>query len=302
MIDRRNFLTTAATLAAAGRLKGAASGMYLSMNGSLTGGKPPWPDFARLAARVGFGGVDVNLGAAMRDGLDLTRALFAEIKIKASNTNLPVQFAGAEEAFQTGMKKLDEAARFAAGIECPCMLGILPPSSTTPKAEFRKILKERCSAIADTLRQSNVKLSLEFLGPLHFRTRQPYEFIWRMDEALAFAKECGPNVGLTLDVWHWYHAGATKADIVAAGKTRIVHVHLSDCPKMPPEEVRDDHRVLPGEGVIDLMGFLQTLKQIGYEGGISPEPLGRIPKEMPPEEGAKLGLDSALAVMRKAGV
>jgi len=119
---------------------------------------------------------------------------------------------------------------------------------------------------------------------------------------LEFAKECGPNIGLLLDAWHWYHAGAGTADIIAAGKSRIVHVHLSDCPKMPADQVRDNQRVLPGEGVIDLIGFFQALKKIGYEDGVSPEPLGRIPKEMPPEQGARLGLESALAVMRKAGV
>jgi len=246
--------------------------------------------------------VDVNLGAATKEGLDATRALFAEIKIKASNANLPVNFSGAEDVFQSGMAKLADAARFSAGIGCPCLLGILPPSSDTPKPELRKILKERVTSIGEVLGRSNLRLSLEFLGPLHFRTQHKYEFIWRMDEALAFAKECGPHVGLTLDVWHWYHAGATKADIVAAGKARIVHVHLSDALKMPPEEVRDDHRVLPGEGVIDLVGFLQTLKQIGYEGGISPEPIGRIPKDTPPELGAELGLATAQAVMRKAGI
>lgn len=301
MRGRRDFLRAAAALALASPLR-ADGGMYVSLNGSLTGGRPPWPDFARLAARVGFGGVDVNLGGAMKEGLDATRALFAEINIKASNANLPVNFAGTEEIFKSGMARLDDAARFCAGIGCSCLLGILPPSSDTPKAELRPLLKERLSAIGEVLRRSGLRLSLEFLGPLHFRKQHAHEFIWRMDEALAFAKECGPNVGLTLDVWHWYHAGATRADIVAAGKERIVHVHLSDCPKIPPEQVRDDHRLLPGEGVIRLVGFVRTLKQIDYTGGISPEPIGRIPKDTPPEQGAKMGLDATLAVMRKAGV
>jgi len=35
---------------------------------------------------------------------------------------------------------------------------------------------------------------------------------------------------------------------------------------------------------------------------VSPEPLGRIPKEMSAEEGARLGLESARAVLRKAGI
>jgi sugar phosphate isomerase/epimerase len=305
-MNRRDFAKTAAvlgcTLARAPRMPGAAAGMYISMNGSLTGGKPAWPDFARLAARTGFGGVDVNLGAATKEGLEATRALFAEIKIRASNTNLPVQFSRDDPTFQTGIKTLDDAAAFSAAIGCPTMLGILPPASQTPKAELHKILKDRLAAIAEILQRSRVRLALEFLGPLHFRTAQPHEFIWRMDEALEFAKECGPNVGLLLDVWHWYHAGATVSDIAAAGRARIFHVHLSDCVKEPPEQVRDNQRVLPGEGVINLTGFLQALQNIGYQDGISPEPIGRIPKEMAPEEGARLGLAATLAVIRKAGV
>jgi sugar phosphate isomerase/epimerase len=289
-------------LAAATNVRAAGSGMYLSLNSSLTGGKVEWPDFARLAAQVGYGGVDVNLGAARKEGLDATRALFAELKIRASNAGLPVTFARDDATFQRGLEGLEEAARFAAAIDCPRMLGLLPPASQTPKTELRKILKDRITAIGEVLERSDVRLGLEFLGPLHFRTAQPHEFIWRMDEALEFAKECGPNIGLLLDVWHWYHAGATTADILAAGKARIVHVHLSDCPRMPPEQVRDNQRSLPGEGVMPLVEFFQALKKIGYEGGVSPEPIGRIPKEMSPEEGARLGLATGLAIMRKAGV
>ncbi len=301
-VNRREFVKTAAALGCAAQMPGAETGMYVSLNGSLTGGKPGWPEFARLAARTGFGGVDVNLSAAMKEGQDATRTLFDELKIKASNAGLPVPFSRDEEAFQTGLKTLDAAARFSDTIHCPTMLGILPPASQTPKTELRKILKDRLTAVAEILQRSKVRLALEFLGPLHFRTGQPHEFIWRMDEALEFAKDCGPNIGLLLDVWHWYHAGATTADILAAGKARIFHVHLSDCVKLEPEQVRDNQRVLPGEGVINLTGFLQALQKIGYQDGVSPEPLGRIPKEMAPEEGARLGLAATLAVMRKAGV
>jgi sugar phosphate isomerase/epimerase len=304
-MNRRDFVKAAAGAAALGvaiRMPGAATGMYVSLNGSLTGGKVGWPEFARLAASTGFGGVDVNLAAAMQEGLDATRALFGEIKIKPSNVNLPVIFSRDETEYQTSLKKLDDAVAFCAAIQCPAMLGILPPASKTEKAELRKIIKDRLSAISETLLRAKLRLSLEFLGPLHFRTAQPHEFIWRMDEALEFSKECGPNVGLTLDVWHWHHAGATTADILSAGTERIVHVHLSDCPKLPADQVRDNQRVLPGEGVIDLAGFFHALKTIGYHDGVSPEPIGRIPKEMSAEEGARLGLETALAVMRKAGV
>src|SRR4029079_1342282 len=91
-------------------------------------------------------------------------------------------------------------------------------------------------------------------------------------------------------------------DILATDKGRIVHVHISDARPQPPEEVRDNQRVMPGEGSIDLVGFLQALKKIGYTDGVSPEPLGRVPAEMSAEDGAKLALETTLAVMKKAGV
>ena len=158
------------------------------------------------------------------------------------------------------------------------------------------------------LQKSNLRLGMEFLGPLYMRQgpgrdgqpRTP--FIWTLPETVALAKDCGPNMGAVLDVWHWHHSGGTIADILAAGGDRIVHVHISDAKPAPPEDVRDNQRFMPGEGSIDLIGFLQALKKIGYADGVSPEPLGRIPPEMSAEDGAKLGLDTTMAVMKKAGV
>ena len=103
------------------------------------------------------------------------------------------------------------------------------------KGELRKRMKDHVSAISEVLQRSKVRLGLEFLGPLHFRKQSPHEFIWRMNETLEFAKECGPNIGLCLDAWHWHHTGASAADIVAAGKSRIVTIHVSDAKRRLPK-------------------------------------------------------------------
>ena len=302
MKTRREFLISAAALGAAPRLASAApAGMYVSLNSSLTGGKVQWPDFVRLAKKVGYGGVDVNLGAAMKDGIESTHALFAETRLIPSYASLPVAFTRDDETFRKGMSGLPEAAKFLAAMGCRKMVAVLPPASDTPKPEYRKLMKERLGAAGKVLAGSDIRLGLEFLGPMHFRTGKQ-EFIWRMPETLEFAKELGPNIGILLDVWHWHLAGATAADIVSAGKSRIVTVHLSDCKNIPAEEVRDNQRLLPGEGVIDYKSFFGALKKIGYTGAVSPEPLGRVPKEASAEEGARMGLESTLAVMRKAGV
>lgn len=276
--------------------------MYLSLNPTIVNGRVGWPEFARLAAKVGFPGVDVDLGACMKAGLPATNALFEELKIKPAATNLPVEFRKDDAAFRKDLDRLGDSASFAAAMGCPRMITWIMPSSKTPKTELRALYLKRFRACADVLARSHVRLGLEFLGPLHLRQMEPYEFIWRMPEMLAFARECGSNVGLLLDVWHWHHAGATTGDILKAGKDAIVHVHFNDAPKLPPEQIRDNERLMPGEGVIDLVGFLRALKEIGYQDALSVEVFGRGLKDMTPEAAARLALDTSSAVMRKAGV
>jgi len=323
-MTRREFLERAASGAAllafsAGRTAvasaeaGQAGGndrMFVSLNGSLTRGVTG-ADRARLAAKLGYGGVDWDFGPAKTLGLDATKALFTELKIKPTIVNLPMArplpFGGEDAAFTEALKQLTDDAAFCAGIGCDKMMVVLPASTTQPVQEQRKLVRERFAAISEVLQKSNVRLGLEFLGPLYFRTGRAggppsTPFIWNLPDTAALAKECGPNIGVILDVWHWHHSGGTTSEIVSAGKSRIVHVHLSDAKPSSPEDVRDNQRFMPGEGIIDIVGFLQALKKISYTDGISPEPLGRVPQEMSPEEAARLALESTEAVMKRAGI
>ncbi len=276
--------------------------MYLALNGVPIGGNLSWPEFAKLASATGFGGVDLMLAQAQSDGVAKTRALLEGLHLRPAFANLPVEFRKDDETFRAGLAKLEEAAPFCAAAGCPRMMTYIMPSSDTPKDELRRLYKKRFTDCAHILARSHGRLGLEFLGPANFRTQFRYEFIWKMNEMLEFAKECGSNVGLTLDAWHWHHAGGTVADILAAGKERIVVVHFEDAPNLPPDQIRDNQRLLPGEGVIDLVGFLKALEKIGYEDSLSVEVFGRGLKEMAPERSAKLCLESSEAVFKKAGV
>ena len=312
-LTRRDFLERAAltsAVLACARTAGAADAMFISLNGAVTRGVSG-ADKARLAAKVGFGGVDWDFAPAKTAGLDATKGLFAELKIKPTIANLPMArplpFNGEQAAFDQALPQLADDAAFCAAIGCRKMMVVLPATSPTTKEEYRKVVRGRLAAISQVLEKSNVRLGIEFLGVPQFRMARaggppPTPFIWNLPEAASLAKDGGSNIGVILDVWHWHHSGSTVADILAAGKERIVHVHVSDAKAQPPEDVRDNQRVMPGEGVIDLVGFFQALKKIGYDGGVSPEPLGRVPETMSPEEGAKLALDTTQAVMKKAGV
>ena len=60
--------------------------------------------------------------------------------------------------------------------------------------------------------------------------------------------------------------------LVTARLENLEDVYKAGQGALPADQVRDNQRVLPGEGVIDLAGFFQALKQIGYHDGVSPEP------------------------------
>lgn len=276
--------------------------MYISLNSTLTANRVPWPEFARLAARTGYLGVDVNLGKAIELGLDSTRALLADTRLKPAIVGLPVEYKKEASDFQRDLPKLDDAARFATAIGCPRLGTWIMSSSVLPKAEQRKIYLDRLGPVCEVLAKHQARLAIEFLGPVHLRKANPHEFIYRMDEMLAFAKEIGPNAGLMLDSWHWHHAEGTSKDILSAGKDRIVHVQVADAQNLPPDQIKDSERLMAGEGIIDFNAFFGALKTIGYTGGVSPEIFGRGLKDMPAEEGAKLGLKTTTQVMKKARV
>jgi sugar phosphate isomerase/epimerase len=275
--------------------------MYVALNGTLVAGRVQWPEFAQLAHKVGFTGTDV-LGKAIDAGATATKSLLADLKLQPAVIGLPVDFRKDQQTFDQGFPQVEPMARFAAAIGCPRLSTWLLPSSEQPKDETKRVFRNRLSACAGVLRKHGCRLGLEFVSPVHLRKRFPYEFIWRMDEMLAFARECGRNVGVLLDSWHWHHAEGTVKDILAAGLDGIVHVQAADAPKLPPEKIVDSERLMPGEGIADLVGFFQALQKIGYKGGVSPEVFGRGLKDMPPEEGARLGLETTTAVMKKAGV
>jgi sugar phosphate isomerase/epimerase len=325
-LSRREFLERTAGGAVALTFTGQTAPrtrMFISQNGAVAP-RTSWPDAARLAARVGYGGIDWNLSAAREAGLAATQALFAEVKLIPTICSLPInaQVAfGDAAAFKASLADIEAAAGFAGSIGCRNMMLVLTPQSPQPRDDRRRLVVDRLGVIGEVLEKSGVRLGLEFLGPLCMRSETGcgpagggragaaaspalprIPFIWTLPETVSLGVDSGSNIGVVLDIWHWHHSGGTIADILATDASRIVHVHLSDARPMPAEDVRDNMRLMPGEGAIDVTAFLRALQKIGYTGGVAPEPLGRIPADMAPEDASRLGYDTTRAAMTRAGV
>lgn len=276
--------------------------MLLTLNPVITGGRATWPELAKIAHEAGFAGVEVPVVAAMKDTPAVAKQTLGANGLQPGAIGLPTEVRKDDATFEKDLAGLAQAAAFAAAIGCPRMATWIPSSSQLPKADQRKLMLGRLRKVCTILERSNVRLGLEFLGPLHIRTANPHEFIWKMGEMLEFARECGSNCGLLLDSWHWHHAGATAEDIVKSGRKAIVHVHLADAQNIPPEQVKDNERLLPGEGVVNWKGFFGALKEIGYKDAVSPEVFGRGLKDMPVGEAARLTRETTAKLMKQLGV
>jgi sugar phosphate isomerase/epimerase len=193
-----------------------------------------WEGLARSAARLGDGGVDLPLIPSLQAGEEKVRAVLSELKLKTGFIAGRVNpFSGDDATFQAAVKDFDDHCRFVRAIGCPRITLVMRSSSDTPKDDWRKITLDRAKAMSVSMERHRVQIGFEFLGPLHFRRQFKYEFIYKMPDAVEFCKDAGPNWGICLDAWHWYHAGGSYDDIIAAGKSRINVVHISDAKVQP---------------------------------------------------------------------
>ena len=181
------------------------------------------------------------------------------------------------------------------------MMLVLRPRPAAKGEQSQLVFGVLCRRL-DILQKSNIRLGLEssvlcICAPVPVVVARPATRSSGRCRTVALAQDIGPNIGAILDVWHWYHSGGTVADILATDKSRIVHLHLSDAKERPAEEVLDNQRFMPGEGIVNLTGFLQALKKIGYQDGVSPEPGPHSPRDAP-RRGARWGSDAAGGVKK----
>ncbi|MEC0226098.1 sugar phosphate isomerase/epimerase family protein [Paenibacillus alba] len=256
--------------------------------------------FIELAAKYGFQAIDIDaLGLVESHGVDGARELLGKHGLVIGTIGLPVEWRHSEEAFLDGLPKLTQAAAAAAALGCKNCCTYVLPSTDYKAAHFMALATRRLRTCAQILGAYGIRLGLEFVGPHHLRTQWKHPFIWTLEETLDWIDAIGEsNVGLLFDAYHWYTNGLTVADIEKLRADQIVHVHINDAPDVPLEDVRDNGRIYPGEGVIDLAGFLQGLQRIGYKGAVAQEILSAAPPTDSPEslvQRSKAGFDKVYA-------
>jgi threonine dehydrogenase-like Zn-dependent dehydrogenase/sugar phosphate isomerase/epimerase len=258
--------------------------MYRCLNAGNVGVSLNWESCLPLARAAGFTGFDIPVTPETDCGK--VRDLLAAHNLRPGGQPLPFDFRGSEAAFLNGLKTLRAVAEKAAGIgQTRFYIWIWPYSDTLAFKDNFRFHADRLGQAATIMRDAGCRLGLEFLGPRHYREGHPFSFVHTLGGMLDLADAIGPNAGLLLDSWHWHTSLGTVDEIRALKNEQVVYVHINDAPRgIPVEDQYDYVRAVPGEtGVLNLPGFLDALRTIGYDGPVVPEPFVSALSAMQPE-------------------
>ncbi len=263
-----------------------------------------------LAAKSGFAGIDFGIREAAQlaenHGVEHVKGLFESAGILPGQWGLPIQWQD-DEQWQQGLEDLPQLAALGRDLGCTRTATWCPPASD--ERQFDENLQwhiNRFRPIAEILAEYDCRFGIEFIGPKTSRARREHEFIYTLEGMMDMAAKIGTgNVGLLLDAWHLYTSGGSVEDLDKITAKDVVTVHVNDAPQgLAIEEQIDNDRRLPMEtGVIDLPGFMGKLRDMGYDGPVTPEPFSkRINAIEDPLEAAQLAASYMDKMWQAAGL
>jgi len=285
----------------------------------------------KIAKATGYEGIEVNMEEiaqlVQERSIDYVKSLFSDAGITIGGWLLPsawkedykyvspswedVKFTwrGGERQLQNLLKALPDFAKIGQELGCGRVYTwILTFSDEMDYDDNFRWHVERLHPVVDILRDFNCRLGLEWQAPKTLRKGRKYEFIKDMKGTLELCREIEAgrgSVGLLLDSWHWYLSNGTLEDIRKLKAQQVVYVHICDAPPgIPMDRQIDLVRSVPGEtGVIDLIGFLKCLEEIGYDGPVTPSvPGSKTLEGLSLQEEAQVNCNALVKLWQAAGL
>lgn len=256
--------------------------MYRSLNTEYLGSETDVERAVLMARGGGFRGLDLS----PRQVLDVVRTHRAtRLRELMGNKGIlpgcfsliPRNGSGKDTAWKEDLDRLPELSSKVSAMGFRRALFVVLPFDQTLEygANFERH-RQRIRQVADILRPFEILLGLEYIAPLTRREGYRNHFVKDMAGTLALAQAVDrPNVGLFLDCFHWYCARENASDIHALNPAEIAGVHISDAVlgRTIEEQMAFERELPAATGMIDLASFLGALKQIGYNGPVTCEPM-----------------------------
>ncbi len=140
-----------------------------------------------------------------------------------------------------------------------------------------------------------VRLALEFQAKATYPNN--------LQSAAALAEEVGgAQLGLCLDVFHFFTGSSKESDLAYLSADNLFHVQLCDLAGHPREFATDADRVLPGDGDFPLGPIVNRLREIGYAGCVSVELMNPAIWQIPPRNFGEVGITALRKVLGMASM
>ena len=252
----------------------------MQLNGGLIGVKADQFKLIELAHENGFETV-VALPQYLTklsdaQAKELVAGMKAE-KLAFGMGELNIEFRKSEEIFKTGLAALPVKCAVLQRVGVTrSMTWIMSNHSELNYLQNFRLHTKRLREIAGILKDHNIRLGLEYVGPRSIWAANRFPFIHTLVETRELIEAINqPNVGIHLDMAHWFTSGEKIDTILSLTNKEVVGCDLNDAIKgiTPIEDQPGYHRELPAEtGVIDTKAFLEALITIGYDGFVQAEP------------------------------
>lgn len=239
--------------------------MKIALNGATTMRANLETDF-EAAQAAGFDYVEI-WAAKLRTFLH--HRTTSELKDLIAKTRVPplsinsiehVTFRDAA-AYEAIKAECNDLSRIAVQINCPFIV-VVPGKLPNTDASRREIIDESVRVLrelCDIAARHDVSLAFEFLG-------QTDCSVQTLDLAHEIARATNrKNLGLVIDSFHFY-AGGSTIDMIEALDPGLIYVfHINDAENLPRETLLDQHRLLPGLGILPLREIIAAFRKIGYD-------------------------------------
>jgi sugar phosphate isomerase/epimerase len=156
---------------------------------------------------------------------------------------------------------------------------------------------EEFDALADDAARVGVKIGFENT-PFSYRIRTTEEAIKLVTDV------ANPNAGVVLDIWHAYRGGTDYRVITdTLPREHLFGVELDDGDAAPVGTLLEDtfdNRRICGEGVFDVPGFINAVRELGWTGPWGVEDMSVTSRSLPLPDALVRARDGVLASFAEA--
>jgi 4-hydroxyphenylpyruvate dioxygenase-like putative hemolysin/sugar phosphate isomerase/epimerase len=255
-------------------------------------------DKLRAAASAGFHGVEMHEADLVMSpwsprrvrqeaaGLGLSVDVYQPFYVEALP---PDRFAA---SLRRAERKFDLLAELGAGVMVACA------ASSPEGADDDDLAAEQLHALAERAAGHGLRIAYEAAPAGRVRS---VDHAWRIVQRADHR-----GLGLCLDSFHVLAGGGDPDRIGRIPGRKVFHVQLADAPRLSPDrhdlrEWSQHHRTFPGQGVLDLAGFVGQVLAAGYAGPMALEVFNDTYQQADPRHAATDAMRSMLALTEAVG-